>query len=490
MEKMGEKKGLLIVFLFMILILGIGLLDAENLNLKITGTVNNISSHVYLKTNPNAVNGTDSYDMFVQNLPSGDYSSFYSNVSSSGLSIDSWNWVTDRLINLVFQVSAPQTGALTFSWVPLTGTFDGSFIYYGSDSSYTNVVGNTSLRNNSSYTVNINGDTNLYARAAITSYVAALSCPDGSCNNGETCSSCPADCGVCSPNPPGGPGGGGGGGGGGGASSNKTAQSTKFSIDKDLVQVTLVKGEATKQSFVIKNTDTKTKSFDISLVGDLKNLLFLSDESITLDPGEEKTIYLTFVSPEGVDAGVYNGNIKVISGSSEKEVLIVITVKNKKSLFDVSVKVPSNYKQLSSGSDLFFEISLFNLGQTGRIDAFVEYFIKDFDGNVLEKKDETVAVETQASFLRSIKLPDDVKSGKYLVVTNIKYGNNTEASSSDTFEVGSKNLIGFSIPPKILIWIIIGIVFVIIVIIVVYLIYKKNRKMKLKKLFNNSASSN
>ncbi len=51
-------------------------------------------------------------------------------------------------------------------------------------------------------------------------------CGDGTCNNGETCSSCPADVGACPTNDGGGSGGGGGGGGGSGGSA--TAKNTQI----------------------------------------------------------------------------------------------------------------------------------------------------------------------------------------------------------------------------------------------------------------------
>ena len=143
----------------LVMLSNINYVSAEELNLKITGTVNNLSSDVYLKTNENAINATDSYDMLVKELPSGNYSIFYSNVSSNQLSIDSWEGEA-RITSLVYETSTAQTGALTFSWAPITGSFDGTFMDYGDDSTYTTVVSSANMRTSSSYTTNLNGESN------------------------------------------------------------------------------------------------------------------------------------------------------------------------------------------------------------------------------------------------------------------------------------------------------------------------------------------
>lgn len=479
MKKRSGKKRFIIGILFIslfVIFFNSSLVYAENLNLKITGIINNINSNIYLKTNPNAVNGIDSYDMPANDLPSGDYSQFYSSVSGNKLAIDSWNASSNpRTLDIVYKISNAQTGTLDFSWPALAGSYNATFMYYGDDSSYSNLIESTNMRTSSFYAATLTGYSNVYVRVNVSNITQpSFFCGDASCNNGETCTSCPGDCGVC-PAPDSGGNGGGGGGGGGGSTINAVS-SGNFNIDQDLIQVSLKKGESSRQSVTIKNTGTKTMSFNIIVSDSIKNLLFLSDDKISLAPNEKKIIYLTFASPEGIDPGIYSGNLNIKSDSGEKKVLISSSISEKTALFDISVKIPENYKKLYTGDSLFFEISLLNMGQVGRVDASIKYKLQDFDGNVLEEKDEMVAVETQASFSRTIILPDNIKPGKYLMTVDVKYGNKSEGSSSDVFNVAEKN----SGRGYLLIEIISFIVLIIFIVAIIFY-FKSKRLSKLKQ---------
>lgn len=85
------------------------------------------------------------------------------------------------------------------------------------------------------------------------------------------------------------------------------------------------------------------------------------------------------------------------------------------------------------------QIELYNLGATGRIDVSVDYMIKDSNGKDILQEHETLAVETQAKYVKEFQLPADVEFGKYILYVRTNY-NGEVASSSVWFNIGRKEL--------------------------------------------------
>ncbi|MBT4166197.1 prolyl oligopeptidase family serine peptidase [archaeon] len=137
-------------------------------------------------------------------------------------------------------------------------------------------------------------------------------CGDSFCNNGETCSSCSEDCGVCSspPSSGGGSSGGGSSGGGGGSSFPKSNQTSKFKVSEI-------------GSVIAYQGDKKTLSLDVENLGkiflnDCKLSLsetieswFYSDEIKGIAPGENTGFVFNINVPEEIESGDYSGNLKL-----------------------------------------------------------------------------------------------------------------------------------------------------------------------------------
>ncbi|MBW2999716.1 Ig-like domain-containing protein, partial [Candidatus Woesearchaeota archaeon] len=104
--------------------------------------------------------------------------------------------------------------------------------------------------------------------------VSALYCGDGRCNNGESCSSCSADCGRCSSG--GGGGGGGSGGGGGGGGSTLYSDENDEKNEMPLIRTCLKEDQSV--AFYIKK-DHKT----------VATLTSMDESSASLTVGEEET---------------------------------------------------------------------------------------------------------------------------------------------------------------------------------------------------------
>ncbi|MCX6748915.1 MAG: DNRLRE domain-containing protein [Candidatus Pacearchaeota archaeon] len=109
-------------------------------------------------------------------------------------------------------------------------------------------------------------------------------CGDSTCNGGETCSSCPGDCGTC-------PGGNVGGGGGGSVVSEKA----NFSLTADS-EITLTKN--IEKTFIarIKNTGTK-KLADVTLALESLDSIYytITPEKASINAGEEAEFKIKFL---------------------------------------------------------------------------------------------------------------------------------------------------------------------------------------------------
>ena len=102
---------------------------------------------------------------------------------------------------------------------------------------------------------------------------------------------------------------------------------------------------------------------------------------------------------------------------------------------ELSVFVPEKYQNVQAGEMLQFQISLKNIEKAGRHDIQLDYYIKKNEITISHRR-ELKAVETQASFLASIKVPEETLPGIY----NINVEINEEESAIATFYVKSSEV--------------------------------------------------
>jgi len=102
---------------------------------------------------------------------------------------------------------------------------------------------------------------------------------------------------------------------------------------------------------------------------------------------------------------------------------------------ELSVVVPEKYQNVQAGEMLQFQTSVKNIKVAGRHDVQLDYYIKKNE-IVIAHRRELKAVETQASFLASIKVPEETLPGIY----NIEVEINEEESAIATFYVKSSDV--------------------------------------------------
>ncbi|MEK6860219.1 MAG: hypothetical protein AABX54_05395 [Nanoarchaeota archaeon] len=386
---------LALFFIILIILVGSAFVSAEELSLKITGTINNITSDIYLKTNSNAATATDAYDMYASDLPSGNYSLFYSNVSNNRLSIDSWNWLTDRIMNLIFQISAVQTGTLSFSWAPVTGSYAATFTDYGSDSSYTTAVGSANMRSSSSYSSTITNSNINYIRVSVSSYTASTETPVTS---------------------------GGGGGGGGGAA----MQASNITVSPSVLEVPLVVNTVKISKITVANLGNKEVNVFITSQG-LDDIVQIGENSFKLKAGESKEVEIKLIGPD--KPGIYTGKILV----NGKEIFVSVNVNTKELLFDAGISILDEFKKINVGSKLNAQVTLIPMGDNPRVDVTLNYIIKDFEGRTFFTESETILVDSQKTFKKEFAT-QNIPAGNYVLGLELTYPNGV-ATSTSHFEI-------------------------------------------------------
>ncbi|MFH1327212.1 MAG: hypothetical protein ABIH59_03745 [archaeon] len=264
----------------------------------------------------------------------------------------------------------------------------------------------------------------------------------------------------------------------GGKVSGKTIEKTQakgfFEISQEELKIKLKQGEIKSQKIIIKNIKEKALSFKIS-ISKIKDFLRINEEEFKLEPKEEKVIIFDFIAKEDITPTLYMGEIIIKTDEEEEKILVLVEIETKKSLFDVKMNLLKT--TVIPGETINPKIELYNLGETGRIDASIEYFIKNEYDEIIVYEQETVAVETQLSYIKELQIPETANRGRYVLYVKVSYSD-TVASSTVWFSLDKKL---FSELYKILDYaLILGIVAVLIFIL--YEIKKlKNMKKKIKK---------
>ncbi|MEI6058366.1 MAG: hypothetical protein WCP89_01205 [archaeon] len=142
------------------------------------------------------------------------------------------------------------------------------------------------------------------------------------------------------------------------------------------------------------------------------------------------------------------------------------------SAMTATINIPEKYSQVSAGEKVYFETEVKWPENTGRKDLRIEYSIKDGSGQEIAYLKVLKAIETQASFMDSISIPESINGGTYKIFLTISDYNvlNQEVAASFKIVGKSGDLFNFYQP---IILGIVGLIAIVVVIELFILIRKK-----------------
>ena len=102
------------------------------------------------------------------------------------------------------------------------------------------------------------------------------------------------------------------------------------------------------------------------------------------------------------------------------------------------VNVPEKYSQVVAGEKVYFETEIKWPENTERKDLIIEYSIKDKDNQEVAYLKVLKAIETQASFMDSISIPESTKEGTYKIFLTIKDYKDLKEEVAASFKIAKK----------------------------------------------------
>ncbi|HLA22934.1 MAG TPA: hypothetical protein VJZ93_00140 [Candidatus Nanoarchaeia archaeon] len=259
---------------------------------------------------------------------------------------------------------------------------------------------------------------------------ATISC--GTCSSGFTCTS-----GTCVANPSSGDseeesssGGGGGGGGGGGSVATTAIRQGDLFVNPEEVVISVVEGVEEYREITLKNNGQLSLPLTTSVEGELKDILLLNKERIMLPPGVETTLGMIVTLKE---KELLTGKIIIAYSIFTREVPVVVGSKSENFLFDISVYLSEEFKQVNPGDKVIAQFNLLEVGANEKVDVAATYIIKDFQGQNHYEESETFFVDGEKSYSKEF-LTDGLPVGKYALGYEIAYPG-AFATSSVTFDV-------------------------------------------------------
>ena len=105
----------------------------------------------------------------------------------------------------------------------------------------------------------------------------------------------------------------------------------------------------------------------------------------------------------------------------EREETIPEPVHRPGNYFDVSLTIPSRYRELQPGDALIGEISVINIRKIGAVTVQLEISIENEVGQVFFSKISTKVVENEITFLEEVDLPPDLSPGYYMMMVRVTF---------------------------------------------------------------------
>jgi hypothetical protein len=150
--------------------------------------------------------------------------------------------------------------------------------------------------------------------------------------------------------------------------------------------------------------------------------------------------------------------------------LVVLVIPNSISAMTVNVGIPEKYAEIKAGEKVYFESEVKWPENIGRKDLRIEYSVLNKNGEEVAYLKVLKAIETQASFMDSISIPERIEPGMYKIYMKLSDYKDFKQEVAASF-----NVVPTSNETQTYLFVIIGLLTIVIIFLVIETFVKSNR---------------
>ena len=191
-------------------------------------------------------------------------------------------------------------------------------------------------------------------------------------------------------------------------------------------------GESVNNIKIVNYKETE-QSFSLYFNG-LKDLASIKDREFTLGPKESMDAAIYFKDHKN-EVGIYSGQLIIETPTIKEKIPVILGIEYPDSPFAIIQNSIPKYDNVYPGGKLGIEIKVFDIGGADSPSVKAEYFIQNFDNEIIESGWENLIVGGSVSKIIDIK--KTLPYGDYVFVTSIDY-KETKSIAGYLFSISEK----------------------------------------------------
>jgi len=252
-----------------------------------------------------------------------------------------------------------------------------------------------------------------------------------------------------------------------------------------IVSVDLYPGESMRTSIRVRNVLNVTSPLTVNVTGTLSKIITIENPRMILEPGEESELRIIIHIPKDFMPGAYSGGIigKLGENSIPFEVPINIRVRAPtEELLRLEIKPLTD--TVEPGQSIKVQVNIYNRGEIKRNVNLSLQLIDVNTEDIITTTDDSIQVEKTVSITKNLTVPQDAIEGQYILkgtATYLGMMNRTKTVDDLTYITVRRSffqLTLFGIP----LWLFLLASFLVAAAFGAFIIYKKREAMKKRYL--------